>query len=110
MFRIDWGIHTRTVFPAPCTPFRPMKNGGVLVGWRCLCASSKDSKNGMTWGDLSSMISGIVLYGYILCDHWSTACTVCMYCCGSIDSCAAWSDRRAESGEAVVLVLRVILY
>lgn len=60
----------------------------------------------MTWGDLSSMISGMVLYGYALCDDWSTACTACMYCGGGMDSCAAWSDRRAESGEAVVLVLR----
>lgn len=47
---------TRVVFPAPCTPFKPMKNGlsGFCVWW----AFNRCRMKGMQCGDLSSMIMG----------------------------------------------------
>jgi hypothetical protein len=49
-----WGIEqlTSTVFPAPWTPLRPRKNGGVLFGSfpkRAWWASNRFSRNGMQY-------------------------------------------------------------
>lgn len=54
---------TSTVFPAPCTPFSPRKNGGGFgfPAWRTLCNSNLASKNGMQCWDLSSNIESILL-------------------------------------------------
>jgi len=57
--RVVASAETRVVFPAPWTPFRPMKNGlEALVGrerWR----ESWRRMKGMQWGDLSSIIGGL---------------------------------------------------
>lgn len=62
-FRVDYPEaleHTSTVLPAPCTPLRPMKNGGVLPGCRSVWARNRLRRNGMQCCDLSSIISGIL--------------------------------------------------
>jgi len=46
-------VETSVVFPAPCTPFRPIVKGDEEVWWES-CRRMK----GMQCGDLSSTISG----------------------------------------------------
>lgn len=55
--RVVASAETRVVFPAPWTPLRPMKKGLVVVlGWEESCERMK----GIQWGDLSSMIFGLL--------------------------------------------------
>lgn len=58
-----WDVRTSVVLPAPCTPFRPRKNGGGFgfEACRAWCACSRSSRKGMQCWDLSSMMSGMSL-------------------------------------------------
>lgn len=63
--------YTKTVFPAPWTPFIPRKNGGVFV-LSLLCFSvwilNRSRTNGIQYWLLSSIISGIFDLGSDLND------------------------------------------
>lgn len=54
--RVEERAETRVVFPAPCTPLRPIMKGDWEEGG---CADRRERMKGMQCGDLSSIIVGL---------------------------------------------------